>query len=176
MTTHGLPQVVILAPAISASFAADWAPGGNTYGAGSRPGSLAYRIGLSARCIHRAGLDGLRRIIDWEQGHSDSLNSTSEADYTSAMNKVIAECRNSGLLRPSTDTMFVHKSTALAATSGQRNAIRAAQAAVVDGAIVRAGADIDTLDASYRYDGIHFGPAGAEAQAELKRAVYTSVL
>lgn len=170
-------RVILTLISASATFGVDWAPGGGTYGGGTRTGTLGYRIGLAARCIAKAGLDRIRRIVDLEIGHSDSALGTTEANFTTALNGIINECKTTGLLRASSDVMFVHKSTSLAASSGNRNAIRAAQAAVADGTLVRVGADSDSLDSSYRYDGVHFSYAsGASAQANLKKIVYDTWL
>lgn len=72
--------------------------------------------------------------------------------------------------------MLVHRCTRLTNSTGNRNPVRQAQADVVDGALVRAGADIDTLDLSHRYDDDHFTAAGAAAQAALKLPLIASYL
>jgi hypothetical protein len=168
----GYRDSVVLTPvAIGGSYVADYAPGGGTAGGqfpGVRTGSLAYRIGLAARTIRNAGLHDLPTIIDWQQGEWDSDNTpTTYANYKAALEKVIAELKLVGLLRTG-NVMFVHKCTRLTNSSTSRNIIRQAQADVVDGGLVRAGADIDILDLSYRYDDAHFTVAGAAAQAALK--------
>ncbi|WLB18935.1 hypothetical protein [Bradyrhizobium japonicum] len=147
--------------------------GGGTAGgvfAGTSTGDIAYRIGLAARCIANAGLSGLKTIIDWQQGEWDSDNtSTTQANYTAALNGIIAEYKRVGLLKTG-NVMFINKCTRITETTTNRNNIRNGQAAVVDAGLVRTGGDIDTLDSSNRYDGTHFTASGAAAQAALKLA------
>lgn len=139
-------------------------------------GQLAYRIGLTARSIAAAGLSHLPTIVDWQQGEADTDSAISQAAHTTSLNNMIANCKRSGLLVAGRDVMFVHKCTRIAGLTASRNAIRAAQAAVCDGVLVREGADIDTLDASHRTDGTHFSMSGAAAQAALKYTVYDTWL
>lgn len=181
---HGIPlgdalvaqgycdNVVLTQVACGGSYAADTAPGGGVVGgfeAGTRAGSLAYRIGLAARVIANAGLSNIPTIIDWQQGEWDSDGTpTTYANYKLALDKIIAEFKTVGLLRQG-NVMLIHKCTRLTNSSTSRNTIRQAQADVVDGGLVRAGADIDTLGFSYRAgDQTHFTSAGAVAQANLK--------
>lgn len=165
-------NVLLTNIAIGGSNCAEWCPGGGTgnasHGGPAHTGLLAYRIGLAARCIANVGLSSMRTIIDWQQGEWDTYpNATSGANYQTALQGVINEFKRVGLLR-SGNVMFVNQCTNLNASSGDRNPIRAAQAAVCDEDLIRFGADIDTLDSSHRYDTVHFTTAGAAAQAALK--------
>lgn len=182
---HGMPladglisdgvidNVVLTNISAGASYAADWAPEGGVVGgnqAGVRPGSLAYRIGLAARVIAFAGLWNIPTIIDWQQGEWDSdATPTTYANHKTALEGVISEFRRVGLLRVGS-VMFINKCTRISNSSASRNIIRQAQTDVVDGILVRAGSDIDSLGSSYRPDGTHFSSAGAVAQANMKRA------
>jgi hypothetical protein len=174
-----LDNVVLTNIACGGSYCADWAPGGGTVGgtyAGSRAGVLAYRIEMVAQLIEKAGLSHLPTIIDWQQGEWDSdATNTSQSNYAAALNSVINEFKRVGLLRAG-NVMFVHLCTRPSASSGAKTAIRAAQASVVDGNLVRAGADIDALGGAYRYDGTHFNASGAAAQAALKVPLYQAFL
>lgn len=173
---EGLASKVILTNIIcGGNFIADWVPGGGVTAIGTRPGELAYRIGLAARCIASAGLEGLKTIIDMQGGEWDSDNGHSQANVTGWLNAIVAETKRVGLLRPG-NFVISHQNTRITNTSDKRNPIRAAQAAIVDGNWVRAGADIDSLGGSYRYDGTHFSTAGGQAQAALKLAVYRNYL
>lgn len=174
-------NVLITNIADGGSFCADWCPGGGSTGvsngsSGTVSGVFAYRIGLAARCIANAGLSHLPTIIDWQQGEWDSdTTATTQSNYAAALNGVVAECKRVGLLKAG-NQMFIHQNTRITNGSTARNAIRAAQASVPDGALVKLGADIDTLDASYRYDDSHFTTAGAAAQAALKKPFYEAYL
>lgn len=176
LIANGHASKVVLTNIIcGGNFIADWAPGGGTTGLGVRPGELAYRIGLTARCIANAGLEGLTTIIDMQGGEWDSDNGTTQANATASLNGIIAEAKRVGLLKPG-NFAISHQNTRITAPGGYRNAVRAAQGAIVDGDLVRAGADIDTLGASYRHDGTHFSTAGGQAQAALKLPIYASLL
>lgn len=183
MDHHGIPlgdalinqgycdNVILTNVACGGSYAADYAPGGALVGgneAGYRPGSMAYRLGLTARVIEYSGLSHLPTVIDWQQGEWDTDGTpTTYENHKLALEKIIAELKLVGLLRTG-NVMFVHKCTRPGNPEASRNAIRQAQADVVDGNLVRAGADIDTLGGIYRPDGTHFSGAGGVAQAELK--------
>lgn len=119
-------------------------------------GSLHYRISLAARCCYAGGLDHVPRIIDWIQGEADTDSSVSEATYQQNLESVIAMCRGSGLIKPGRDKMIIHRCTRLSGNSTIRTGIRAAQVAVCNGVDIIQGADVDTLDGSYRTDGTHF--------------------
>lgn len=165
-------QVVLINEAIGGSYMADHSPtgGSNTAIGTITVGELAYRVGLTARCIANAGLSGLRTIIDYQQGEWDSdSGTTTQAQYASPLNSYIAECKKVGLLRTG-NVMFVNLCTRIAETAGNRNPIRAAQAAVVDGGLVRSGADSDSVTGgtNRQVDGQHFTGAGSVALAALK--------
>lgn len=165
-------QVVLINMAIGGSYVMDHSPTGgfNTTGGAITVGELAYRVGLTARCIANAGLSARKTIIDWQQGEWDSdSGGTTQADYTASLNSYIAECKKVGLLRTG-NVMFVNQCTRIAETTGNRNPIRAAQVAVVDGVLVRAGADSDSLTGgtNRQVDGQHFTAAGSTALAALK--------
>jgi hypothetical protein len=165
-------KVLISVTAFGGSYCADHTPGGGTVGgvfAGTSPGDIAYRIALLSRCLANTGLPPMKTVIDWQQGEWDSDNvCTTQVNYTAALNGVVAEYKRVGLLT-SGNVMFINQCTRLSNTTGNRNTIRAAQVSVPDGGLVRLGIDSDTLDTSYRYDGVHFNAAGAAAQARLKK-------
>lgn len=131
--------------------------GGSASSAWAASGALHYRISLAARCIYAGGIEHVPRIIDWIQGEADTDASVNQATYQANLQAVIDQCKRSGLLRPGTDKMIVHRCTRLTGTGAIRDGIRAAQVAVCDGVDVIQGADIDTLTgASNRPDGTHF--------------------
>lgn len=169
LVTDGKASKVLLTNVtIGGSYAADWCPGGGVTSVGTLLGEESYRIGLAARCIANAGLSGLKTIIDWQQGEWDSdPTATTQANYTAALNGVIAEFKRVGLLKTGS-VMFINQCTRITDATVDRNTIRAAQAAVCDAGLVRLGGDMDTILAANRYDGTHFSAAGAALQAGLK--------
>lgn len=173
ITDGAAGQVLLTNVTLGGSYCADWCPTGGVVGGIISPGTLlgeeSYRIALAARCIANAGLTGLKTIIDWQQGEWDSdPTATTQANYAAALNGVIAEFKRVGLLRTGS-VMFINQCTRISSTdtTGKAN-VRAAQASVCDGVLVRLGGDMDTILAANRYDGTHFSAAGAALQAGLK--------
>lgn len=163
-------RVVLINVSLGGSVMADWCPGGHATGGsyGTPDGVLSYRLGLAARCIANAGLDNLRVVNDWQIGEWDSdVVATTQGNYAGALDGVIAEMKQVGLVKPG-NVLFVNLCTRITNASADRTGIRTAQASVVDGDLVRLGGDIDTLGADYREDGTHFTQVGAAAQAALK--------
>lgn len=95
----------------------------------------------------------------WQQGESDPA--TSQASYQADLNTVIAKPRAAGFNAP----WFVAKCTYFTGTTSA--AVRAAQAAIVNGTNIFAGPDTDTLGSTYRYDNAHFSSTGATSAATL---------
>jgi hypothetical protein len=85
------------------------------------------------------------------------------------MNNIITEMKRCGLLRAGNGMLLVDRSTYLVPTpQAQMDVIRAAQAALPDGNLVRAGFDNDSLNSTYRnnVDFVHFKVNGATAIAQ----------
>lgn len=170
-------RVIQVPIAIGGSFCADWQPGGGVAGGATQIGSLAYRIGLTARVLAYVGLLNNPNLtagfVLWQQGEFDSdVPATSQATYTACLNAVIAEFRRVGITWPFLVALCTRPSDATA----DRNGIRAAQAAVVNNSAgVYAGPDTDTIGTTTadRYDGTHFVAAatgsghGSDQQAAL---------
>lgn len=177
LIADGLVEKVILTNIIcGGNYFADWVPGGGIAATNSsRPGDLAYRIGLTARCIANAGLEDLPTIIDIQGGEWDTSNGTSQANATAALNGIVTEAKRVGLLKGG-NFAISHLNTRIYEAAHKRANIRASQEAIVDGEWVRMGADIDTLGNSYRVDGTHFSTLGGMAQAELKGKIYANLL
>lgn len=168
-------KVILTLTAFGGSYCADHAPGGGVVGGNVSPGTvsgdLAYRIGLTARCIQNAGLWNVKTIIDWQQGEWDSDDTaTTQANYEAALNKVVAEYKRVGLLRTG-NVMFINRCTRITNSSTNRDKVRFAQLAVPDAGLVRQGADIDTITSmpDDRFDDAHFTAQGAAKQAALKK-------
>lgn len=168
-----VPQVVLAPAAFGGSYAADWAPGGGPCGGAEgtgtwRAGLLSAQIGLVERCICNAGLDNLRTVIIWNQGQwdGDSPN-TSQSQYLANGQKMIAECKRVNLLRPGR-RLFVDQCARITSATAGYLAVRAAQAALVDGVSVFAGIDFDAVvpySGGYQSDLTHCNWTGAAAQA-----------
>lgn len=163
ISAGSVDKVNIVLGAAGGSFCADHAPGGGTTGSGARSGAVAYRVGRSERILNAVGLAGRPTIIPFQLGEWDTDAATSQTDFAAALNAVIAECKRTGLLRTGRQ-MFINLCTrpeAAGASAGARAAIRAAQASVVDGGLVKTGFDSDTISGAGRRDGTHYNADGA---------------
>lgn len=96
----------------------------------------------------------------WMQGEADN-GGTSQADYTTRLQQVIATPRAIGETAP----WYIAKCTLMSGVTSAT--IRAAQASVVNGDDVRAGPDTDTLTGANRWDTTHLSGTGANACADL---------
>lgn len=161
------------------NYFSDWKPGGDVVGgvfAGIRTGELAYRIPLLFRCLENNGLLGLKTIIDHQGGEWDSDSVvTSQSVSASGINNIIAQFKYWNMLKTG-NVYFEHLNTRITNPTANKNITRAAETSVVDGGLVRLGADIDTLGSSFRYDGTHLTVAGGQAQAALKLPLYQNFL
>lgn len=102
--------------------------------------------------------------ILWGQGESDNFEGTTQATYTTQLNKVITAYRNAGF--GTSVPIFVAKQTMYGGLVS--TAIQAAQASVVNHvAGVWAGPDSDSLNSSYRQGGTDFADNGIDAYAAL---------
>lgn len=141
---------VILAPiALGSTTAARWAPGGDMY----------HSLLMVCKRLATAGLPVSAFL--WQQGESD--RGTTQAAYQSSVGAMISAIRAAGYDEP----WLLGKSTASTGVSQDAN-IAAAINALVNGTDIFAGADTDELVGStYRADGAHFNPTGADAAASL---------
>lgn len=182
ISAGAVDRVLLTNASFGGSYAADHCPGGGLVGGlnspGQVPGDIAYRIGLTARTIFAAGFWNMKTIIDFQLGIWDSdPTHTVQANYQAALAGIVAEYKRVGLLRAG-NVMFLHQETRIGNSSTDRNPIRAAQAAIPDGALVRLGFDNDSLDATYRQaDATHFNnTTGAAAQATGKLPFHTNFI
>lgn len=156
--TNGIFDRVIIVPvAVAATQIAQW----------DTNGVLENRIGAAVkRCIARGIVPGMTNVtfaIEWGQGEGDYA--TTQADYTAALLRVIANSQAAGFV----GRWFVAKqSYANGSTFAQ---VVAAQVAVVNGTTVFQSADADSLvganRAVYGGDDTHFSDAGNAALATL---------
>lgn len=177
LVTAGKFNNVILVPAgVGQSYGGEWNPGGGTSGtAGFLPGVLSYRIGLIARCLNAAGLWNVRTDIVWQNGEANSSSGTATADLTPSLNGMIAEWKRVGVLRTG-NRLWINKCTDPVNGVAGAAAVRASQAAVVDGVLVKAGFDSDTIISTHRIplpgDGIHYNALGRTDWSNGMMALY----
>jgi hypothetical protein len=147
----GTYQRVILVPiGIGATTVAMW-----------EPSQILFQRFLVAH--RRLGAFGLTpQAVLWMQGESD--HATTQADYEESLSAIITTLQSAGHSTP----WLVGQCTYNAGSTS--SAVRAAQAAIVDGINVFSGADTDTLTGTSVYrqaDNTHLTAAGADAAADL---------
>ncbi len=126
LIAHGyFDRVIIANSSIGSTRVDQHAPGG----------VLNHRIAVMAKRL--AAVHLTPTFVIWDQGESD-VGITSQADYTSRLNSVIATYRGLGITCP----FFVNYASRWGAPDAT---IRAAQAAAVDNVSVFHGADVDTI-------------------------------
>ncbi|WP_172724187.1 sialate O-acetylesterase [Neorhizobium sp. T25_27] len=108
--------------------------------------------------------------IMWGQGESDTIAGTSQAAYTAALNKVIAEFNRA---IPGCPFLVAQEAYYYGKTSP---AVLAAQASVVNGTTVFAGENVELIGPSGRYDNTHLNEAGALHRASLAVAALMAAL
>jgi len=173
-----ITQVVIAQRAIGATAIARWAPGGDKHAF-----MIAQLRDLLDNAVTKAERPPSLYIL-WQQGETDAGQGTTAADYVArfvalraAIRQVTAapihvavattcNLREEAAYPPAAEAYaqlpewFVH-------TEMARQAIRAAQRALVDGSDVRAGPNTDLIAPALRWDGCHFGPRGLGELAEM---------
>lgn len=95
----------------------------------------------------------------WQQGEADQAGGTTQAAYQAAIASTIALPRAVGFAAP---WIIAQCSYFLGITS---EAVRAAQAAMVNGTDIFAGPDTDAIVSWGRYDNGHFNASGADVAA-----------
>lgn len=105
-------------------------------------------MGLLSQCVQSA---------IWIQGENDAQTATTQSQYQAMLNQVWQPAFDMGWTGKVTVALCTWSSGSLQANSA---AIRAAQAAVVDGIKFVAGPDIDAYNNSYRRDTTHLNNSG----------------
>lgn len=120
---------------------------------------LGLRIKNIACMVQNYGLAPTHVV--WMQGESDTYSGTSQASYTASLRTIIGTIRGAGITSP----ILVNLESWLSGATSA--AVRNAQMSVVGTNGVIQGANMDSLNNSYRYDGTHLNASGALAAANL---------
>jgi hypothetical protein len=148
-------RVIFLLVAVSGTMVSDWANS-------QRAPYMFNQIAVAARRLAAQGLTATHVI--YMQGESDNLNGTSQANYSASLATVIAGVRSAGITAP----MLVNKETW--ANGAVSSGIQAAQVAAVGSNNVVAGANLDVIDNTGRYDTTHLNATGSDTAAGLMEA------
>jgi len=135
VTNAKFDRVIIVPIAIGSTTVADWATGVHF----NRISVAMLR--LASRGI-TPGMTGVTFAMIWGDGEQDNLNGTSQASWTASFATLKANILATGF----NGRIFVPQETYI--NSATSAAVRAAQAAVVDGSTVFSGGDFDTLTGS----------------------------
>jgi hypothetical protein len=157
------------------------AMGGTTVNFWANDGALAGEATGYWRCISAAAkklaaqgitpsTPGVKFLIKWNQGESDTQQSTSQASYMADFNKMKARV---ALDLPGAKWMVAKESWYIGATSAT---VQAAQLALVDNVTVFAGENMDSIDNTGRVgDQTHLNATGANSAATMGIAAITAI-
>lgn len=154
--TNGIFDRVIIVPiAIGGSDVLSWASG-----------VYVDRIPCTLRRLASRGIvpgPNVTFAIEWGQGETDTAGGTSQSNYLSRLNTVIANSFNAGFV----GRFFVAQESWWQGTPS--SAVTNAQAAAVNGTTVFASGNLDTLNNTYRdpYVGTHLNDLGGTTAAPL---------
>jgi len=146
-------RVTLVNVAIGGTSVANWATG-----------PLADRLRIAWNRMKAINL--VPSCVMWEQGQADAAGATSGSDYQDRLTAIITNFR---ALDPALAAVpwLIAQST-FPATDPGKTTIRAAQAAVVNVPNhILAGPDTDTLNGTYRHDGVHWNSSGLNAASDL---------
>lgn len=150
------PAVIMCNMAIGGTRVAEWT---NV----TTPPKLGTTIAVMARRLAARGL--VPTHILWGQGESDTLAGTSKASYQASLLQIIQMFRDNGITAP----FYVNTETLISGNTSIP--IQQAQAAVVNGTTIRAGANFDTgIPVADRYDGTHLKATGCATAATIIEA------
>jgi hypothetical protein len=151
IVTGRYDAVVLAVVARGSTRASDWAPGGRWHG----------RLVGTLRDLAAVGLPA--DYILWQQGETEGwLPEAAGREYLAVLQSLIAACRKAS---PQSEFFVAQATYGSHTPSNEQIRLAQAEATALPGAA--AGPDLDTLDAAYRRDGIHFNNRGLEAVADL---------
>ncbi len=153
LINRGIYDRVVMVPmSIGGTYSSEWA---NT----TTPPWIGRRIGNVACMLQSAGLRPTHVV--WMQGEADSGAQISQSGYAANLSVIINDIR---AVIPTT-TILVNKETWR--IGGVWAPVQAAQMGSWGSNGVIAGANMDSLNNSYRYDGTHLNASGALAASNL---------
>jgi hypothetical protein len=158
LVTNGkFARVIVVPLAITGTSVAQW-----------DTGPLSTRICQAIGRLKDRGIvpgTNVTFAADWGQGEADQQLGTSQAAYTTALNDIISKAAACGF----SGRWFINVETWEAGATSA--AVQAAQAAVVNGTTVFAGANIDSFGSGDRQsDNTHINDTGAPLVAAAKVA------
>lgn len=160
LVANGWDRVIIVPVCVAATSIAQWS------GAGAFPAPLCRTIQSAALKLASRGITptttGVTFVILWNQGESDTQNGTTQAAYATGLVTLKAAV---DLYLPGVRWIVSRESWISGVTSA---AVQAAQAAFVDNVTVFAGANFDSMNATFRdADNTHLNDTGAANAASL---------
>lgn len=156
-------RVIVVPIAVGGSSIAQWGLSG---GDGFDSSGTIYQRGPTAiRRLAAKGITPATTGVTFASlmmiGEADNVAGTSQANFQTRAQGYMDAMTAAGF---SGRFFFTQESWYLGATS---SAVRAAQAALVNGSTIFSGGDLDTLNNSNRYDTIHFNDTGRAAAATI---------
>lgn len=155
-------QIFVCVTSVGGSSIAQWGlPGGDSFDSG---GSLFKRGPAAMRRFKALGITPSTPGVTFASlmtiGEADNVAGTTQANFQTRGQGFASSMLDAGVSR----VFFTQESWYQGATSA---AVRAAQAALVNGTTIFSAGDLDTLNNSYRFDTTHFNDAGRAAAATI---------
>lgn len=162
-------RVIIVPVAMSGTSVNQWV---NDYT--TEPTGYYRMIQAAAKKLAAQGVTpstpGVKFLLKWNQGESDTQGATSQVNYTADFNKLVSLCATD---LPGVKWMVAKESWYIGAVS---TAVQNAQTALVNGTTIFAGENMDSLDATKRTgDNTHLNATGGSAAATLGIAAITAI-
>lgn len=118
----------------------------------------------------RPGTPGVKFLLKWNQGESDTQQATTQASYTANFNKLMELC---AIDLPGVPWMVAKETRYVGVNSG---AVQAAQLSLVNGTTVFAGENMDSIGSSGRVgDDTHLNATGGNLAATMGIAAITAI-
>jgi len=118
----------------------------------------------------RPGTPGVKFLLKWNQGESDTQQFTTQSAYTAYFNTLMALC---AIDLPGVPWMVAKETRYLGVNSG---AVQAAQLALVNGTTIFAGENMDSIGSSGRIgDDTHLNATGGGLAATMGIAAITAI-
>lgn len=111
---------------------------------------------------------GVKFLIKWNQGESDTQQSTSQADYTARFNRLMTMCGplTGAKWMVAKETRYIGNNSA---------AVQAAQVGLVNNVNIFAGEDMDSIGAGGRTDDTHLNATGYASAVSMGIAAITAI-
>jgi hypothetical protein len=166
ITNNKFDRVILVMLAIGGSASYSWGLG-TGFGQGYNAGALYTRPCTAMARLKAKGIVpgvNVTFAVDWGQGETDAGQGVSQSDHQTNLNQMISKLQSCGFV----GRFFIKLESWVGGLVAGSAAVRAAQAAVVNGTTVFQGGDMDTISNTGRVDGTHLNDSGVATGAALE--------